>query len=81
MHVTIDKVGRIVVPKKLRDELGLTPKLALEIDIVDGHLEISTPHEPATLITGPHGPSIAATGTPLTDKDVRDTLEAIREHR
>jgi AbrB family looped-hinge helix DNA binding protein len=81
MHVTIDKAGRVVVPKQLRDELGLTPETPLEIEIVDGHLELSTPHEPAKLITGPHGPSIAATGTPITDKDVRATLEAIREHR
>jgi AbrB family looped-hinge helix DNA binding protein len=81
MQVAIDKAGRVVVPKQLRDELGLTPEIALEIDIVDGHLEISNPQEPVTLIVGPHGPSIAATGTPLTDKDIRDTLEAVREHR
>jgi AbrB family looped-hinge helix DNA binding protein len=81
MHVTIDKAGRVVVPKHLRDELGLTPEVALEIDIVDGHIEISAPHASADLVTGPHGPSIAATGTPLTDKGVRDTLEAVRERR
>ena len=46
-----------------------------------GHLELSAPHAPTELITGPHGPSIAATGTPLTDEDVRRTLEAVREHR
>lgn len=81
MHVTIDKAGRVVVPKKLRDELGLTPEITLEIDIVDGHIEISNPAEPVTLVAGPHGPSIAPTGTPLTDKDIRDTLDAVREHR
>jgi AbrB family looped-hinge helix DNA binding protein len=81
MHVSIDRAGRVVVPKRLRDELGLTPATPLEIEIVDGHLELSVPHKPAKLITGPHGPSIAATGTPIADKDVRDTLEAIREHR
>jgi AbrB family looped-hinge helix DNA binding protein len=81
MHVSIDSAGRVVVPKQLRDELGLTPATPLEIEIVDGHLELSAPHQPAKLISGPHGPSIAATGTPITDKDVRATLEAIREHR
>jgi len=81
MHVSIDSAGRVVVPKQLRDELGLTPATPLEIEIVDGHLELSAPHKPAKLISGPHGPSIAATGTPITDKDVRATLEAIREHR
>jgi AbrB family looped-hinge helix DNA binding protein len=81
MYVSIDSAGRVVVPKQLRDELGLTPATPLEIEIVNGHLELSAPHQPAKLISGPHGPSIAATGTPITDKDVRATLEAIREHR
>jgi AbrB family looped-hinge helix DNA binding protein len=81
MHVSIDSAGRVVVPKRLRDELGFSPDTPLEIDVVNGHLELSAPHEPAKLITGPHGPSIAATGTPITDEDVRRTLEAVREHR
>ena len=33
MDVSIDKSGRIVIPKKLRDELHLTPGNALRIDI------------------------------------------------
>jgi AbrB family looped-hinge helix DNA binding protein len=81
MHVSIDSAGRVVVPKQLRDELGLSPDTPLEIEVVDGHLELSVPHEPAKLIAGPHGPSIAATGTPITDENVRHTLEAVREHR
>jgi AbrB family looped-hinge helix DNA binding protein len=81
MHVSIDSAGRVVVPKRLRDELGLSPGTALEIDVVDGHLELSAPHETAKLVEGPHGPSIAATGTPITDEDVRRTLEAVRDRQ
>jgi AbrB family looped-hinge helix DNA binding protein len=81
MHVSIDSAGRVVVPKQLRDELGLTPETPLEIDVVDGHLELSALHEPARLVEGPNGPMMAATGTPLTDEDVRRTLEAVRERR
>lgn len=81
MHVSIDKAGRVVVPKPIRDELGFSPEIPLEIDVVDGHLEIYAHHAPTKLVTGPHGPSIAATGTPLTDEDVRSTLEAVRERR
>lgn len=32
MEVTVDKFGRIVIPKELRDELGLSPGAALQID-------------------------------------------------
>ncbi len=81
MHVSIDKAGRVVVPKHVRDELGFSPGVPLEIDVVDGHLELSAPHEPAKLVEGPNGPYFAATGTPLTDEDVRRTLEAVRDRR
>jgi AbrB family looped-hinge helix DNA binding protein len=81
MHVTIDSAGRVVVPKLFRDLLGFSPEVPLEIDVVDGHLELSATHEPAKLVRGPHGPYFAATGTPLTDEDVRRTLEAARERR
>ncbi len=53
----------------------------LELEVVNGHLELSTSHAPAQLINGPIGPMVAATGTPLTDEDVRRTLDAVREHR
>jgi AbrB family looped-hinge helix DNA binding protein len=81
MHVSIDSAGRVVVPKHLRDELGFSPDIPLEIEVVDGHLELSAPHEPAKLVEGPYGPSFAGTGTPITDEDVRRTLEAVRERR
>jgi AbrB family looped-hinge helix DNA binding protein len=81
MQVSIDSAGRVVVPKPLREELGLSPNVPLEIEVVDGHLELSVPHKLAEVVTGPHGPSIAPTGTPITDEDVRRTLEAVREHR
>jgi len=34
--------------------------------------------ESARLVRGPHGASIAATGTPLADDDLRRTLETVR---
>jgi AbrB family looped-hinge helix DNA binding protein len=29
---TIDRYGRVVIPKKVRDNLGLTPKVELEVE-------------------------------------------------
>jgi AbrB family looped-hinge helix DNA binding protein len=81
MHVTIDRAGRVVIPKPLRDQLGFSPETPLEAEIVDGRLELSAPYKPVELIDGPHGPSFAASGTPITDADVRHALEAAREHR
>ena len=40
MRTAIDGAGRIVVPKPLRDALGLSPGQVLEITAGDGRLEI-----------------------------------------
>jgi AbrB family looped-hinge helix DNA binding protein len=81
MHVSIDKAGRVVIPKPVRDELGFSPDRPLEAEVIDGRLELSAPCEPAKLVMGPHGPSIVATGTPIADEEIRRTLEAVRERR
>jgi AbrB family looped-hinge helix DNA binding protein len=81
MQVSIDRAGRVVIPKSLRDQLGISPETPLEIDVVDGHLEVSVPFEPSEMIDGAYGPSFAPTGTTITDADVRGALEAVRERR
>ena len=81
MKVSIDRAGRVVVPKPMRDALGLSPGLALELEVVDGHLELSPPFQAAQVVEGPNGPVVAATDTPISDEEVRRALEAIREHR
>jgi AbrB family looped-hinge helix DNA binding protein len=40
MKTTIDAAGRIVVPKRLRDELGLQPGQVLELEVEDGRLQV-----------------------------------------
>ncbi len=81
MRVTIDSAGRIVVPKAMRDELGLTPGVPLEINLVDGHLELSLAGATARLVDRGRGPVIQTDGPPITDALVRETLEAVRERR
>ena len=40
MRTTIDSAGCIVVPKPLRDELGLLPGQVLELELTDGRLQV-----------------------------------------
>ena len=40
MKATIDSAGRIVIPKKLRDEAGLRPGAELDVRCRDGVIEI-----------------------------------------
>lgn len=80
MKTTIDAVGRIVVPKVLRDRLGLVGGRAIEIRERDGRLEIEPAPTPMKLVARRHG-RVAVPGRklpPLTDEIVRDTIEQIR---
>jgi AbrB family looped-hinge helix DNA binding protein len=80
MVATIDKAGRIVVPKRLRDELGFKPGQRLELSAVDGRLEVEHPTTPMRLERR-GGRLVAVADRPmptLTPELVRETLEQIR---
>lgn len=75
MRTTIDGAGRIVVPKPLRDQLGFSAGTELELDAVDGRLEVVVPSR-VRVDEGPHGVRFAAEAdTPLTAVQVRDLME------
>lgn len=40
MSITIDSAGRLVVPKSVRDAMGLRPGMPVDVTFVDGHIEI-----------------------------------------
>jgi AbrB family looped-hinge helix DNA binding protein len=80
MRTTIDAAGRLVIPKRIRDRLGLRGNEQVEITERDGRIEI----EPAptgvelvrkgsVLVARPESPL-----PPLTDEMVRETLDRVR---
>jgi AbrB family looped-hinge helix DNA binding protein len=80
MRTTIDSAGRIVVPKAVRNELGLYGGQEVELVAVDGKIEIEVPLTPMHLekrgrvhvaVPDVHLP-------PLTAELVRETLEKVR---
>jgi AbrB family looped-hinge helix DNA binding protein len=80
MVTTIDSAGRIVVPKRLREELGFRPGQRLELSAVDGRLEVVHPTTPMHLEER-EGRLVAVADRPmpmLTPELVRETLEQIR---
>ncbi len=81
MRVSIDSAGRVVIPKSVRDRLGFSPERPVELEVLADRLELTVQHESTSVIEGPNGPVIGATGKALTDADVRSALEAIREGR
>lgn len=43
--LTVDKAGRIILPKRLRDSMHLTPGSKLEAELIGGRLQISPEEE------------------------------------
>jgi AbrB family looped-hinge helix DNA binding protein len=80
MRTDIDSAGRVVIPKSLRDALGLTPGQPLEIAERDGHLEIVPAPTPMRLVDEGEGVvAVADADMPVLTADmVRDTLERTR---
>lgn len=80
MKSTIDAAGRIVVPKPLRDALGLKPGQALDVRAGDGRLEIEIAPTPMQLKKRGKGVvAVPDSKLPeLTAQQVRDTLEHVR---
>jgi AbrB family looped-hinge helix DNA binding protein len=80
MRTTIDAAGRLVVPKALRDELGLRAGQDVEISLRDGRIEIEPVSVPMRLVKKGRI-LVAEPDRPLpslTTDIVRETLERVR---
>lgn len=81
MRSTIDAAGRVVVPKRMRDRLGLTGGAEIDIEEHDGVVEIRAPSRRVRLETHADGrPVLVAEGDgPTVDEgDVRAVVEELR---
>lgn len=75
MRTTIDVAGRLVVPKRLREQLGFSAGSELEVTAVDGHLEVAIPSL-VRVDDGPHGVRfVAETDERLDAEQVRELME------
>jgi AbrB family looped-hinge helix DNA binding protein len=78
VRTTIDGAGRLVVPKRLRDELGFAAGTELELAAVNGALEVRVPSR-VRVEDGPRGLHfVADEADQLTDEDVRLLVERSR---
>jgi AbrB family looped-hinge helix DNA binding protein len=80
MVITLDKAGRIVLPKPIRDELQLRPGDALEVGLEGARVSL-TPVAQTAELKREHGiPVLHGTG-PITVEDVRRTIHRVRQQR
>jgi AbrB family looped-hinge helix DNA binding protein len=80
MRTTIDRAGRIVVPKPLRDELGVVPGQVLDLEVRDGRLEVEVAPVEMRLEKGVRGLVAVPLEQlpPLSTEMVREALERVR---
>jgi AbrB family looped-hinge helix DNA binding protein len=77
MRTTVDAVGRIVVPKALRDALGLTPGSTVDISRYGNGLQL-IPDGRTARIVEEDGVPVATGKTVINDEDVFGLLDAGR---
>ncbi|MDH4118252.1 MAG: AbrB/MazE/SpoVT family DNA-binding domain-containing protein [Acidimicrobiia bacterium] len=80
METAIDRAGRVVIPKAIRDRLHLVGGEQLDIEEHDGVIEIRPAPMDVDIVDTPDGPVVKSKRQidPLTDDDVRAALDSIR---
>jgi AbrB family looped-hinge helix DNA binding protein len=76
----MDRAGRIVVPKSIRDRLRLSPGDTFDL-IVQGDELTLRPSRSSTPLQKERGVWVFRTGQPLTAAETNDTLHTIRTQR
>jgi AbrB family looped-hinge helix DNA binding protein len=80
MRVAIDGVGRIVIPKPMRDELGITGPTELELTAVNGALELTVPYI-KTHLEVRNGFTVIVPDEPVPPMTIKMVNEAIERSR
>ena len=78
MKTTIDRAGRIVVPKSLRAALGLKGGDEVEITLQGERIELVPAPRTVSLREAPGGLLVADGGVGLGPEEVREELERTR---
>jgi AbrB family looped-hinge helix DNA binding protein len=83
MKITIDRAGRVVIPKSLRERAGFQPGMELEIECRDGMIEIAPPPPQGRVVR--EGSMLVWEAPPgtrkITGAEIDDAIRAVREER
>ena len=80
MRTTIDRAGRVVIPKAVRDQAGLAAGGEVDVHFRDGRIELEPATAPMRLVKRGQRATIEAEGEmpTLSNADVRTVLEHVR---
>jgi AbrB family looped-hinge helix DNA binding protein len=78
--VTLDRAGRVVLPKSLRDEMQLSPGDTLDVTVKGDELTLR-PRRSATPLQKERGVWVFRTGGPLAAAETDEMLRDLRAQR
>ena len=78
MEAVIDSGGRVVLPKQLRDALGLTPGTTVDISAYGAGLQLVPGGRTAQLTRDDDGRLVADSDTVVTDEAMYALIDSIR---
>jgi len=78
--LTIDKLGRIVLPKSVREKLQLSAGDELELDSLDDRITLR-PLRGSAQLRKKRGVWVFNSGEPLSAAAVQETIEQVRRER
>lgn len=78
MNVVVDQMGRIVIPKALRDRLGIEPGTTVDVSEYGGGIHVAVGERTARLERRA-GRLVAVSDTKVTDDDVFRLIDAGRK--
>ena len=80
MKTTIDRAGRVVIPKSIREAAGLRPGTPIEIAYREGKVEIEPRGRPVELVWERNVLVAHTPGAPkLTTEEVNEYIRKVRE--
>lgn len=78
MEVTIDAAGRLLLPKAVRESLGLTPGSKVDVSVYGAGAQITPGGRTARLERDESGRLVAVSETPVSDDDMFALIDASR---
>ena len=78
--LNMDKAGRIVLPKPVRDELQLSPGDSLELEVSEDRI-VLRPARIKPRLYKKQGIWVLHTGAPMPANVVKETIHKIRQER
>lgn len=79
MKATVDSVGRILIPKQLRDALGLGPGSEVDISAYGSGLTVLPEGRTARIVLNEDGLPVATGTTVITDEIMFALIDAGRK--